>query len=406
MQDSFWKMRLAFCRRFPYLTRIAMSLVPVAVEGIGTVTVDKHWRIYYDPDYIEQLAPEDRVALMYHMVLHLARRHSERLPWAEVELRNLCADLEVNDDVKRDVGACNLMLVMPEHFGFPDNETMEYYAELISRNKLPCPSSGPDAGEDSDGGGDGEPDGSSMPRCGSGGGGKPEEYELAEGQAAPAISEMEQESILKQVADDIQRYRGRIPQHWHRWAGDKLKPPTVNWRRELRSAMSHSVAEVLGVDDFSYLRPNRRQAVYGKVIMPCMVSRRPKVAIAVDTSVSIRQHELVQAVSEVLGVARALGEQPYVVTCDAEVKKVARTASPDKLIQMMIGGGGTDMRVAIAKCLDLIRGSGVLVVITDCETPWPDSIPAGVKLVVARHATSSCPAPSYARVVEVGHVCD
>ena len=36
--------------KYPYLTYILYNLTPVPTPGLGTMAVDKWWRLYYDPE--------------------------------------------------------------------------------------------------------------------------------------------------------------------------------------------------------------------------------------------------------------------------------------------------------------------------------------------------------------------
>ena len=44
--------RLAACRLWPAATSAILSLIPVERRELGTLAVDKHWRLYFDPEYL------------------------------------------------------------------------------------------------------------------------------------------------------------------------------------------------------------------------------------------------------------------------------------------------------------------------------------------------------------------
>jgi predicted SprT family Zn-dependent metalloprotease len=61
-----------------------MYLHPVERPGIGTMAVDKHGRLYWDPKYLEQTGDEALPTTVLHEVLHLYLRHHSRL-WEALE---------------------------------------------------------------------------------------------------------------------------------------------------------------------------------------------------------------------------------------------------------------------------------------------------------------------------------
>src|SRR3990167_1959413 len=62
----------------PYFGRAFAALSPVEVNGLGTVAVDKHWRLYYDPATIKTWGLVGTAAAMVHEIAHLLRRHHMR----------------------------------------------------------------------------------------------------------------------------------------------------------------------------------------------------------------------------------------------------------------------------------------------------------------------------------------
>ena len=184
-------------------------------------------------------------------------------------------------------------------------------------------SSQPPAGPVSDGragGQDGSQpgDGAQTPapgsgRCGSCATGQPEPWEEGppgEGTSSGA-SRAEAKLIRRDVARQIKEHsqnRGTVPGHWSRWADEKLRP-RVDWRKELAAMVRHAIADVAGASDYSYRRPSRRQGQVGngKVILPSLRRPIPSVAVVVDTSGSMSDTMLAQALAEVSGILKGLG---------------------------------------------------------------------------------------------------
>ncbi len=267
------------------------------------------------------------------------------------------------------------------------------------------PGSGPEAG--TDGGEPGDQAQTPAPgagRCGSCATGQQEPWEDGPpGAESPGTGRAEAEMIRRDVARQIaehSRDRGTVPGHWARWADEKLKPK-VNWRRELATAIRHAVADVAGAVDYSYRKPSRRQGQVGngKVVLPSLRHPIPSVAVVVDTSGSMSDAMLSQALAEVSGILKGMGQREgvHVIACDAQAHACKKVFSPRQI--QLAGGGGTDMGEGIAEAMKLRPQPQVIVVITDGYTPWPDAAPRA-RVIVA--LTDDGNAPPWAKAVKVG----
>jgi predicted metal-dependent peptidase len=94
-----------------------------------------------------------------------------------------------------------------------------------------------------------------------------------------------------------------------------------------------------------------------------------------------------------------------VLSCDAAAGVAVPLCRAESI--PLIGGGGTDMRQGIERVLAQRPRPDVVVVLTDGETPWPDTQPA-CRMVVGRFARRAenryeyVPPPDWARVVTIG----
>jgi len=243
-------------------------------------------------------------------------------------------------------------------------------------------------------------------RCGSCATGQPEPWEEGppgEG-VSSGISRAEAELVRRDVARQIMEHsqsRGNVPGHWSRWAKEKLHCK-VNWRKELASAVRHAVADVAGASDYSYRRPSRRQGQVsnGKVIFPALRRPVPSVAVVVDTSGSMDDTMLAQALAEISSILKGLGQREgvHVLACDAEVQACRRVFRPEQV--QLAGGGGTDMGAGLEAATRLRPVPQVCIVITDGYTPWPDTAPRGMKVIVA--LTGEGKTPKWAKTIKIG----
>ena len=118
--------------------------------------------------------------------------------------------------------------------------------------------------------------------------------------------------------------------------------------------MRRGVADVAGRVDFSYRKPSRRAAAVPDVVLPSLRQPLPKVAMVLDTSGSMSDHMLGQALAEVGGVLRGLGigrRHLRVVCCDAKAYDAQRVMDVREV--RLLGGGGTDMGAGLSEAAAL-----------------------------------------------------
>lgn len=227
-------------------------------------------------------------------------------------------------------------------------------------------------------------------RCGSCATGIKEGYEPDENEA-PGLSSIEQIALGEKVAKQILKAstnRGRVSAGWQRWANEKLYPK-ADWRRQLRSLISSSLRMKSGANDYSYSKPNRRQSVYGNIVMPSLVQQIPNIAVIVDTSGSLNDRMISQALAEVENIIKSTSQKVHLISCDARVH-FSKQVSSIKGVKLL-GGGGTDMRVGIKEALSAKLKPDVIIVITDGYTPWPSQVPKHTKIIAALTCRKTVP---------------
>jgi predicted metal-dependent peptidase len=388
--------------RAPYLASTLFALAIVPAKGIGTFAVDKKGRIYVDEDLIgSRWTLEQAAWVMIHEVWHWALNHGDRSQALcagmtiekqseEAQTLNIAADLEINGGMK-EAGA-NLPPdgMFPQDMKLPIHLPMEAYYELL-KQKNPPKSSKP------------------KPECGSGAHGQPRAWEIGDsdgqesGDAGRELTETEQELIRDALASsvkDASKTRGSVPMFADRWASDRLAPPKVPWERELKAQISNAVVMLSGASDYTWQKPCRRGSPTG-VIMPKLVKPTPEVSCVIDTSGSMSNDMVAQALAEVNGVVRAIGQREVpVICCDATSGQAQRVTSATAV--KIKGGGGTDMRIGINAAIEQCPASKIVVVLTDGYTPWPEQMPAGYQLIVALIGSTDVDSvPSFARAIIV-----
>ncbi|GAA0420553.1 hypothetical protein Aca07nite_11610 [Actinoplanes capillaceus] len=370
--------RLKAAGRQPYLASALYSLTVVPSLGVPTMGVDRHWRCYVNPGFVEATPVHELAAVWVHEVAHLLRDHHARAALLVPEYRhdhqrvNIAQDCEINDDLSSLPSGA----MRPEMFGLPEGQLFEQYVPGI-------------------------PAGHQHHECGSGAHGRPQPWELSD---AARVSPVEAAAIRRQTAQELRaqaKVRGRVPAGWRRWA-DEILEPTVDWRRALTGAVREAASWASGAVDYTYQRPSRRGAAVPRVVLPSLRRPMPRVAVVVDTSGSMGDDALRAVLGEVAGVLRAVGigrNRVAVLACDADVHAVRRAATVGDVV--LAGGGGTDMRVGIDQALNGPERPHIVIVLTDGYTPWPDARPGQVRVIAGVIGEGGDDPPSWIETIRI-----
>ena len=139
----------------------------------------------------------------------------------------------------------------------------------------------------------------------------------------------------------VAKSQGKLPADFER-AINKILKPKVDWLRALRNKIRHGVSR-MEKRDVTWTIPNRR-FLGSSFIFPSNIGpESPKIAYAVDTSGSMSQRDLEQAMSELEDIRKKFNAKVYVLDCDAGVHS-SDWIAPHQPLPVLNGGGGTDFR--------------------------------------------------------------
>ncbi|MEV7230330.1 VWA-like domain-containing protein [Polymorphospora sp. NPDC051019] len=394
--------RLHAARVRPYLATALFALHPVESSRVPTMAVDRHWRCYVSPAFVDRTPVEELAGVWVHEVSHLLRDHHGRgdriasqqgLTGRGERLRmNIAADCEINDDVYGDGLARPEGAVDPALLRLPEGKLMEEYLTMFRL--------GPHT------------QGLVWLDCGSGADGLEREWDLG-ADGAYGLSDQERDAVRFRVAQGLTGQPGDAPKGWRRWAEEAFHPPQP-WRDLLGAAVRSAASSAGAGEDYTYGRPSRRSTSLPGIVLPSLRRRPPRVSVVVDTSGSVSDSELGSALLEVAAIARALGGRRDLVTvlsCDAAAHLVRPVCRAENI--PLVGGGGTDLRTGFARALRATPRPDVIVALTDGQTPWPDRQPPCRTVVglFPRHRAAwdeedpdyvpDTP-PNWARVVTIG----
>jgi len=362
--DKLFAARLHAARVRPYLATALFALHTVESRRVPTMAVDRHWRCYVSPVFVDRTPVEELAGVWVHEVSHLLRDHHGRsdrvarergLTGPAERLRmNIAADCEINDDVFGDGLVRPEGAVQPRSLGLPEGELMEDYLRQFRLGPRTQDLSWLD--------------------CGSGADGLEREWDLGP-DGAHGLSAQERDAVRFRVAQGITGRPGSASKGWQRWAEEAFHPPQP-WRELLGAAVRSAASGAGAGEDYTYGRPSRRSAGVPGVVLPSLRRRPPRVAVVIDTSGSVSDAELGSALLEVTAISRAVGGRRDLITvvpCDAAAR-VAHPLCRAEGIPLM-GGGGTDLRTGFSTALRARPRPDVIVVLTDGQTPWPGTRP-------------------------------
>ncbi|MFB7176358.1 VWA-like domain-containing protein [Streptomyces sp. NPDC056257] len=362
--DKLFAARLHAARVRPYLATALFALHTVESRRVPTMAVDRHWRCYVSPAFVDRTPVEELAGVWVHEVSHLLRDHHGRgdryarahgLTGPGERLRmNIAADCEINDDVFGAGLVGPEDAVTPEALGLPAGQLMEEY---LSRFRLSA-----------------HTESLAWLDCGSGADGLDREWDLGP-DGAHGLSTQERDAVRFRVARGINGRPGNAPRGWQRWAEEAFHP-SQPWRDLLGAAIRSAVSGSGAGEDYSYGRPSRRSAGVPGAVLPSLRRRPPRVSVVIDTSASVSDAELGSALLEVASISRAVGGRRDLVTvvpCDAAARIVHPLCRGEGI--PLLGGGGTNLRAGFTKALRTGPRPDVIVVLTDGQTPWPDSRP-------------------------------
>lgn len=371
--------RVRVTREQPYLAIALHSLQLRSAPGLGTFAVDRAWRLYADPAAVDAWTVPEVGAVLVHEVWHLLRDHAARADRIGVTDRprawNTACDAEINDDLIEAGLPLPGRPVTPALLRQPDGLLAEEYLQAVPERDA------------------------RLVDCGSGVDGIARGWD--EGAEVPGLTPVQADLVRAATAravDDAAR-TGTVPGGWQRWAARALRPK-VDWRQVLAGSVRTGLAWVTGNVDYTRSRPSRRAASVPGAVLPSLRRPVPSVAVVVDTSASVDDALLGQALAEVDGALQAGGvrrDGVTVLSCDTQTGPAQRVRSSAQVV--LEGGGGTDLRVGLAAAGALRPRPQLVVVLTDGHTPWPARAPAGTRVVVALLERGAPPPPAWATVV-------
>lgn len=293
-----------------FFTTICFNLKHQWNEDIPTARTNG-LRIEYSPDFFMSLTEQERLFLVMHEVLHVAFQHMFRLKDRKPKKWNAATDYVINailikrgfrmpagglyEEKYYEMSAEEIYNILPDNIGPPMDDLME-----------------PGSGEKE---GDG-------------------------GQKADEIKQHLDEILIRaSLQAEMAKQGGSVPGALQRYIG-KLVNPKLPWNQLLKKYLTK-----LTKTDYSFRKPNRR--FFPTFYLPTLHSESLcEIAVAIDTSGSVREHQFNAFISEVYAILKK--EKPHsidLVQFNSDIVSETRINSVRDLLRVpMSGFGGTNIQ--------------------------------------------------------------
>lgn len=374
----------------PYLTRVASLLRIIASNGCDTACITADGVMAFNPAWAAKILAEKQGTLkLYtvylHELWHLVLRHGKRceeigvLP-AQHRAWQLACDAALNQSLhemgrlfpESAPGCFPMEIPNVPSWGIgltPGHITEWYFARLLQNPPPPPPagSGGAMSGDCGDGveqskapgSGDGDGDG---PGKAAKGLFSPEEINEAARGALATIKAAAEAGTLQGLL------KGNLPAGLKIEMDRLFKPAKVPWQEILRRECAMGLERRAGMADFVFGMPSRKQAGVGFgsgcPVMPGPTDYQVDIAIILDCSGSMMGTPLEEAVVEACGIVREFGPV-RVLVADTEVGADRRVSSAEEILELLRGGGGTDMTPAFDRLRNDESPPTIAVCITD-----------------------------------------
>ena len=374
---------------FPYLARLASLLRIIWSEECQTACVRADGLMAFNPAFaLKILAEANGIQKLYtvylHELWHLVLRHGRRCQELGIladlfPLWNIACDAALNQSLHEmgrvfpesapGIFPMKISGVPGTGLGLEVGKTAEWYFSRLLQNPPPPQPSG--GGVMSGDCGDGVSQDKPSPGDGEGSGeaGQPSKGNFS----AEEIGEAARSALssIRAAAENGKLeglLKGNMPAGLQIEMDRLSRPAKVPWQEILRRELSMGCERRAGMADFVFGELSRKQAGVGWgdgcPILPGPTDYVVDIAIILDCSGSMMGTPLEEAVVEACGIVQEFG-QVRVLVADTEVYNDHKVSSSQEILDMLRGGGGTDMTPAFSKLIEGDPQPTIAVCITD-----------------------------------------
>lgn len=358
-----------FLARYPYYAAVLARLTPVADPSVARMAVSREEGRFYLHVNVDAFVAEPQYlrGILLHEVHHVVLGHLGHPKFADIaepELLDLAMEMSANEHIEEPLPNPIVWQAYGQAGIRAGQSTLERYEKLREALRdgafkaRPVPGIGQDRADDH--------------RFLRGKSREPSAVEQTRQLLEKAIEEAN-DDLLGDDNDDPKRRRlaGKQPGRLLEELTGVAAPveAELDWKVALRMFVARARAPV-----HTYARPNRRfpgrvGEVPGRTFSPRII-QRPRLLVAIDTSLSMTTNELAEVSRQLARVAEHA--QITIAECDTEITRVYPFTGA---ITEVAGRGGTDLRpVFEPPFLGAQKVEGVIY-FTDGEGPYPEVAP-------------------------------
>jgi predicted metal-dependent peptidase len=408
---TFEKARARMLINHPFFASIVLSTEFIETDKVPTACTDMV-KVWYNPKFIGTLDVDEVIFVLVHEIMHMVLKHGFRRGFRKPVRWNVAGDYAINQelvDAKLKMPKITQRLIdagyaspdkLGHHFGLLEPTK---YAGLTAEQIYDMLTQERDKQGKKKKKGQGQKGQGSDPGDGAGGPPDDDDEDDELGPLGQDLSDAigdKTDAELSQISQDIDgkiaqaatmaRAAGKMPGNLDILVDGVLNPPQP-WEMILREFMTRMVQSAE-----SWTRRNRR---YIPILPSRISSGMGELCIIGDTSASMLGDKIYAQLAAEINYCNEYvkPERTRVVWADYAACSGEQVFEPGEDVKLEPkGGGGTDMRLPL-KYLEQYEPCIVLLV-TDCETPWPDQ-PTPYPLIVC--ATTRAKSPDWAMRLEL-----
>jgi predicted metal-dependent peptidase len=383
--DAFLRDRI-FLERYRYYAAVLAKMVPVADPSVARMAVSLHEARFFLHINVDAFLREPQYlrGVLLHEVHHVVLGHLTHPKFAdavEPELMELAIEMSANEYIEEPLPNPITWRAYAAVGIRAGQSTLERYEHLLEAARGTSRRPRPDRGESGD-----DPAMIDDHRF------------LRMGDRAPGGVQQTRDLLQRAVADakpppnlDAEGSQpllaGRSPGRLLEELGAAVRPTDfLDWKSALRMFVARGRAPV-----HTYARPSRRLphlvgSVPGRAYAPRLLVR-PRLVVAIDTSLSMTRAELEEIGRQLTDVARHAAIT--IAECDVEITRVYPFGGS---LSAVMGRGGTDLRPVFAPSFLGREKPDGIVYFTDGEGPFPDEpAPLPTLWVLTKPEAFLCP---------------
>ena len=366
LDEHISRLKTKLMSRCPFLGFMLLHLKLFETDRVPYAGVQKDGTLLINPKTFLAESIEEQAWTLAHEVLHPALLFWSRLKGRDPRRANIAHDIVINLILEEWIESCRLAMKRPQDVLFEPKfagMSFEEVYEKIVVQKLSLPSGGKLGGDCMPGTSGKDPmDGDSDAK---------HNYNITKEE------ELEWKSLLARARTMQQTVSsdgwGQLPAGLRRLVQDLLEPKLDWWE-----LLSKWLGENGKRENRTFQRPARRSQSVGQYLASAIKFGFADVSVLLDTSGSISDQDLKDALTEIKGICEDLELRTRVIVCDAQVHSDVTIDNILDLLPEIKGGGGSNYIPAF----DLLQSSnfsGVVVAITDGAISVPTTMPENLR---------------------------